>query len=384
MAPPTPALCALCWFLLLPRYACAGTTPEGKAYLEANKEKEGVTVTKSGLQYRVIKAGPEDSPKPLKNSPCECHYQGTLLDGTEFDSSYRRGKPTTFAPNQVIAGWTEAMQLMREGDKWELTIPSELAYGDSGAGGKIKGGAVLVFELEILKVKEPADFPWNMLEADKIPMLMMGAAVLFILYQRMSGGGGSSASGPEVKMEDACGPENPRVFFDIAIGGEDAGRIEMELFAKVTPKTAENFRCLCTGEKGAGHGGKAGLHYKGSPFHRVIPGFMCQGGDFTRGNGTGGESIYGEKFADEFEGGFVRHSQPMLLSMANAGPNTNGSQFFLTTSRTPHLDNKHVVFGKVVAGEDVVKKVEAVGSRGGSTSKPVVVKDCGEIKSKST
>jgi len=384
MAPPKSALCALCWLLVLPRCAWAKTTPEGQEYLDKNAEKEDVTVTASGLQYRVLKAGPADGLKPLKNSPCECHYRGTLLDGTEFDSSYRRGKPTTFAPNQVIAGWTEAMQLMHEGDKWELTIPSELAYGDSGAGGKIKGGAVLIFELEILKVKEPAAFPFNLLEADSMPMLMVGVAVLFIFYQRVSGGGGGSANtGPEVKLEDASGPENPRVFFDMAIGDEDAGRIEIELFAKVAPKTAENFRCLCTGEKGQGRSGKP-LHYKGSAFHRVIPGFMCQGGDFTRGNGTGGESIYGSKFEDEFEKGFVRHSQPMLLSMANAGPNTNGSQFFLTVAKTPHLDQKHVVFGKVIAGEDVVKKVEAVGSRGGSTSKPVVVKDSGEIKSKST
>lgn len=117
--------------------------------------------------------------------------------------------------------------------------------------------------------------------------------------------------------------ENPVVFFDITIGGSPKGRIEMELRADVVPKTAENFRCLCTGEKGQGRSGKT-LHFKGSSFHRVIPGFMCQGGDFTRHNGTGGESIYGEKFADEnFE---LKHTGPGILSMANSGPNTNGSQ----------------------------------------------------------
>jgi peptidylprolyl isomerase len=169
---------------------------------------------------------------------------------------------------------------------------------------------------------------------------------------------------------------NPKVFFDITIGGSPVGRIVMELYADTNPKTAENFRCLCTGEKGAGKSGKP-LHYKGSAFHRVIPEFMCQGGDFTRGNGTGGESIYGEKFADE---NFSRkHDGPGILSMANAGVNTNGSQFFLCTVPTPWLDGKHVVFGKVVEGMNVVKAVEAIGSQAGKTRMPVVIGDCGQL-----
>ena len=169
---------------------------------------------------------------------------------------------------------------------------------------------------------------------------------------------------------------NPRVYFDISIGGRSAGRIVFELFADVVPKTAENFRALCTGEKGIGSSGKP-LHYKGSAFHRIITQFMCQGGDFTRGNGTGGESIYGEKFKDEnFK---LQHTEPGLLSMANAGPHTNGSQFFITTVVTQWLDGKHVVFGKVVEGLDVVKQMEAVGSRSGSTSQPVVIADSGEL-----
>jgi len=168
---------------------------------------------------------------------------------------------------------------------------------------------------------------------------------------------------------------NPKVFFDITIGGSDAGRITMELRADVVPKTAENFRALCTGEK-KGSDGKV-LTYKGSSFHRVIPDFMCQGGDFTRHNGTGGVSIYGEKFADEnFK---LKHTGAGILSMANAGANTNGSQFFLCTAKTAWLDGKHVVFGAVTDGMDIVKAIEKVGSSDGKTSKPVIVKDCGQL-----
>eukprot|EP00005_Dracoamoeba_jomungandri_P005070 CAMPEP_0174258592 /NCGR_PEP_ID=MMETSP0439-20130205/7564_1 /TAXON_ID=0 /ORGANISM="Stereomyxa ramosa, Strain Chinc5" /LENGTH=169 /DNA_ID=CAMNT_0015342163 /DNA_START=43 /DNA_END=552 /DNA_ORIENTATION=+ len=167
-----------------------------------------------------------------------------------------------------------------------------------------------------------------------------------------------------------------QVFFDITIGGAPAGRIVMDLFTNETPKTCENFRALCTGEKGTGRSGKP-LHYKGSAFHRIIPGFMCQGGDFTRGDGRGGESIYGDKFADE---NFQRnHAGKGTLSMANAGPNTNGSQFFLCTAETSWLDGKHVVFGHVSSGMEVLDKMEAVGSRNGATSKKVVISDCGQL-----
>mmetsp|Transcript_56144 Transcript_56144/g.77360 ORF Transcript_56144/g.77360 Transcript_56144/m.77360 type:complete len:155 (-) Transcript_56144:86-550(-) len=151
----------------------------------------------------------------------------------------------------------------------------------------------------------------------------------------------------------------------------------MELF-KETPRTSENFRALCTGEKGEGKLGKP-LHYKGVSFHRVIKGFMAQGGDFTAGNGTGGESIYGEKFEDEFVP-HLRHIGEGILSMANAGPGTNGSQFFICFQDTPHLDDKHTVFGRVKEGIEVLHAIEKVGSSSGVTEKTVIVVDCGELK----
>merc|ERR1712147_412522 len=164
----------------------------------------------------------------------------------------------------------------------------------------------------------------------------------------------------------------------MGIGGEPKGRIIMEL-TKNTPGTSENFRALCTGEKEKSKVSGKALHYKGSTFHRVIPGFMAQGGDFTAGNGTGGESIYGTKFKDE---NFInKHTGPGILSMANAGPNTNGSQFFMCFGPTPHLDGKHVVFGQVRQESfPVLQALMDVGSDSGKTKKPCIIADCGQLQ----
>ncbi|CAK0891924.1 unnamed protein product [Prorocentrum cordatum] len=369
-------------FLLALRLVSCGTGPEGLKFLEENGQRGEVVTTASGLQYEVLKPGPPEGPHPNASSSCVVHYRGTLLSGEEFDSSYKRAAPATFKPTQVVRGWTEALQLMRPGDKWKLYLPSELAYGDRGAGGKIPGGAVLVFELELLEIRpEPDGLLAKALgAAQENPLVViLGGLGVYALFTMLQGGGGASGS---LSLADALEAEgNARVFMDVQIGDAEPGHVEFVLFAKHYPKTAENFRALCTGEKGKGQSGKD-LTFKGSVFHRIIPGFMCQGGDFTRGNGTGGESIYGAKFDDEWASGYIGHSEAGLLSMANAGVyhacDPTGWRILLNSAS--HLNNKHVVFGKVTSGMETIRQMERVGSGSGSTSKKVVVVDCGEVQ----
>ena len=178
----------------------------------------------------------------------------------------------------------------------------------------------------------------------------------------------------KISVKEAIATVTQKVYFDVEADGEKLGRIVIGLFGKTTPRTVENFKALATGERGTNEKGIT-MSYEGSPFHRVIPGFMIQGGDFTKGNGTGGTSIYGSTFKDENFS--IKHTKPGLLSMANRGPNTNGSQFFITTAPTPWLNGKHVVFGEVIQGMDVVKKVESLGSRSGKTQKKIVISRSG-------
>ncbi|XP_057525890.1 peptidyl-prolyl cis-trans isomerase CYP21-1 [Amaranthus tricolor] len=168
-----------------------------------------------------------------------------------------------------------------------------------------------------------------------------------------------------------------RVFLDVDMDDQRLGRIVIGLFGAVVPKTVDNFRALCTGEKGKGASGKP-LHYKKTPFHRIIPGFMIQGGDITHGDGKGGESIYGSTFPDEnFK---IKHSHPGVVSMVNSGPNSNGSQFFITTVKASWLDGEHVVFGKVIQGMDTVYAIEGgAGTYSGKPRKKVIIAESGEI-----
>ncbi|KIY64853.1 hypothetical protein CYLTODRAFT_412995 [Cylindrobasidium torrendii FP15055 ss-10] len=191
-------------------------------------------------------------------------------------------------------------------------------------------------------------------------------ALAWSLWGSSNADSGAAPAGTPTKI---VRPQNSNVFFDISIDSRPAGRMVFRLYDDVTPKTAQNFRELATGQHGFG--------YEGSGFHRIIPKFMLQGGDFTRHNGTGGKSIWGGKFEDE---SFAKkHTRPGLLSMANAGRNTNGSQFFITTVETPWLDNRHVVFGEVVSGMDVVYTVEKTGSRSGTPSSTVKIEKSGVV-----
>eukprot|EP00933_Yihiella_yeosuensis_P066565 TRINITY_DN70900_c0_g1_i1.p1 TRINITY_DN70900_c0_g1~~TRINITY_DN70900_c0_g1_i1.p1 ORF type:complete len:416 (+),score=62.50 TRINITY_DN70900_c0_g1_i1:86-1249(+) len=353
-----------------------GTRKRDLDFLAKNGKRNGVKETSSGLQYKVRLANPEGR-RPNESTPCRVAYRGILTDGTEFDSTYRKGMPIVLRPDQVVPGWCEAMQMMREGEKWEVVLPSHLAYGEQGAG-PIPGGAVLIFEMELLEVgSKPGDgWPFN-------PVLAIGGlialALLIFVYQQFFWRTQNLPRGPIISLKEASNsPRNVHVFLDVEVDGEKAGRIELELFKDVAPLTVENFRALATGEKGIGHSGKP-LHFKGSKFHRIIPQFMVQGGDFTNGDGRGGESIYGATFRDEWEHAVVQHSEPGLLSMANRGASTNGSQFFITLAPASWLDHKHVVFGRVVHGMDVLKLMEGVGTKSGIPKKKVVITDSGEL-----
>ena len=307
-----------------------------------------------------------------KGDKVAIHYVGTLDDGEQFDSSRERGEPISFTVGggMMIPGFDNGVMDMKVGDTKTLKCAPADAYGEVNPANVMKvpkqevmdavgeeytvvGSKLMVGQGMTATISEISDTECTLDCNHPLAGKTLNFDIELMSLERI-----------EVKHNDKF-----KCFFEIEIGGEAAGKIVMELRGDVVPKTCENFRALCTMEKGFG--------YKGSPFHRVIPGFMCQGGDFTNRNGTGGKSIFGEKFEDE---NFVlKHEGEGILSMANAGPGTNGSQFFLCTAETAWLDGKHVVFGKVVEGMDVVRAVEEVGSQSGKTSKEVIVVDSGEM-----
>ena len=340
-----------------------------RALLPRMKSSSSTSVAKRMVHRTFASAADKEV---IKGDRVEIHYVGTLeSDGSQFDSSRDRGQPLGFTvgQGQMIKGFDDGVLGMKIGEQKTLILPPALAYGD-------------VSPENILKVPKK-DVVDAVGEAECVvgAKLMVGpgmpATITEITDDEIALDANHPLAGQTLKFEvelmeiqrvEVKHNDRFKCFFEIDLDGEPSGRIVMELRGDVAPKTCENFRALCTGE--------AGFGYEGSPFHRVIPGFMCQGGDFTNQNGTGGKSIFGDKFEDE---NFVlKHEGAGTLSMANAGPNTNGSQFFLCMGETQWLDGKHVVFGKVVEGMDVVSAIEAVGSQSGATSKKVTVRASGE------
>lgn len=389
------------------------TTTEGLAFLAQNIKKSGWKETKSGLQYRVVKrSSKKDALSPNITSPVLVSYVGKNIRGEIFDGSNVRGVPTEMKPSHLIPGWQEALLMMKEGDQWQITVPAELGYRDRKMG-KITPGSVLIFDLELVKVVTEADVVnpfgfisslpelcWNACTSFPAPLWVVVAyfVAAFVLREwhratrpppRRQG----EARSLEELQHPPTGSVNPRVFLDVQIGsgGQGGGRIEFELFPALCPRTVENFRCLCTGEKGVAArswynwmlGRSTLLHYKGNRFHRIVPGFMAQGGDIEHNDGDGGRCIYGTSvFDDEFEEGFLSHSQAGLLSMANCGPNSNSSQFFVTFAPAEHCDQKHVVFGAVVRGMEVVQAIEAAAAAAVAAKgrrAPIVIVDCGQL-----
>lgn len=417
-------VCMLLLLLLVPtpthslvQHSVRYTTTDGLAFLAQNVKKRGVKETKSGLQYRVItQSRKKDALSPNMTTPVLVSYVGKNIQGEVFDGSNSRGAPTEMKPANLIPGWQEALLMMKEGDQWQITVPAELGYRDRRIGSKIAPGAVLVFDLELVKVVTEADMVnpfgfisslpelwWTVATTLPTPLWIVVAYTLVALalrewhrktrpqHQRQ----GEARSAEDLMQPPAGAAANPRVYLDVQIGSagqgsQGGGRIEFELFPSLCPRAVENFRCLCTGEKGMAArswynwllGRSTVLHYKGSKFHRVVAGFMAQGGDIEHHDGDGGRCIYGTSpsFADEFHEGYLSHSRPGILSMANCGRNTNSSQFFITFAPALHLDQKHVALGVVTQGREVLTAIEAVAAVGkGRPRVPVVIVDCGQV-----
>ena len=257
----------------------AMSTPEGLEYLAANAAKPGVVTLPSGLQYRVLTRSTNSlGVTPNSSSLCHVHYRGTTIKGFEFDSSYKRGKPTKFRPSDVVRGWTEALLMMKEGDKWQLVIPAELAYGKRSMGELITPGSVLVFEIELIQVEEENGSNGIVGSVLKfIPRFLrelpagVWAVVIAFLYMIIVPESGSSNKTRVPVAQVQGNPCNDRVFVEVKIGDGSPDRVEFELFTAHVPKTATNFLHLCLGDKGTA---AKPLSFKNSPFHRVIPNFM--------------------------------------------------------------------------------------------------------------
>jgi peptidylprolyl isomerase len=334
---------------------------EGTEFFKAKKFSDAAKKYEMAAEYAVGEEGEEgvqisDEELPLFvscwSNAAMCHVK--LKDWTEATKACNKVLSTESEKSNIKCLYRRGLARMNTGFLKEAKTDLMAAYKLDNTNKDVrKALATLKQEVQKAKEKEKAAF-------------------------------GGLFSKPGGLYEDKQGvlqpsEDNPHVFFDVKQGDTEMGRLVMRLYADIVPKTAENFRALCTGEKGEGTMGKP-LHYKGSTFHRVIQDFMIQGGDFTNGDGTGGESIYGEKFDDE--NFVIKHTHEGQLSMANAGPGTNGSQFFITSKDTPHLDVKHVVFGHVVEGMDIIRDIEKVDKAAGDKPEvDIIIRDCGEMPS---
>ncbi|CEG01623.1 Cyclophilin-type peptidyl-prolyl cis-trans isomerase, conserved site [Ostreococcus tauri] len=350
-------------------FACGRAVVAPRSLARAASRSHAIVGRPRVVHARAMSGGAQ---RARDGDAVKIHYVGTLEDGSQFDSSRDRGEPIAFTvgSGQMIKGFDNGVRDMAVGDRKTIECAPAEAYGEIRPENILrvpKGDVVDAVGEDYIKVGE------KLMVGQGMP-----ATIVEVTDSEVALDANHPLAGKTLNFDielmsldrvDVKHNSKFKCFFDITIGGEAAGRIVMEIRGDVTPKTGENFRQLCTGE--------AGFGYKDSPFHRVIPGFMCQGGDFTNRNGTGGKSIFGNKFEDE--NFTLKHTGPGILSMANAGPNTNGSQFFLCTAETAWLDGKHCVFGSVVEGMDVVQKVEAVGSQSGKTSAEVLIADCGEL-----
>jgi FKBP-type peptidyl-prolyl cis-trans isomerase/cyclophilin family peptidyl-prolyl cis-trans isomerase len=320
---------------------------KGTEFLAANAKKEGVKVLESGLQYKVLTEG--SGAIPTTSDKVKVHYRGTLIDGTEFDSSFKRNQPATFGVTQVVAGWTEALQLMPVGSKWQLFIPADLAYGERGRP-SIPANSTLIFDIELLDIEKGQESPKPKAE-DKPKKSSKDTSWKTKLTK------------PEMMAFD----KGKDYFWNLQT---NKGLIKIKLMPEVAPMHATSTIFLT--RKG---------FYDDITFHRVIAGFMAQGG-CPLGTGTGSP---GYKYDGEFDPK-VKHDRPYLLSMANAGPSTDGSQFFITFAPTPHLNGKHTIFGEVSEGQDVVRTLEkfAGSGRGNKPTEDLfIVKATIEEKAKS-
>lgn len=384
-------LAALCTCVGL---ASCASEEWNRAWLAENRARAGWAETASGLQYRIVASGPPSGAHPNVSEPCACHYEGRLAadwpDGPAFDSSLKRGgAPATFAREQLIRGWDEALSMMRAGDVWEVAIPPRLGYGRRSAG-RVPANSVLVFRLEFVALK-PSTFWADARFAGKIAFLALGTA--FWAFNTFCGSrygsGMASRAGPKrVPLEAARGPDakgarsNPVVFLDVAVGGEPVGRVEIELFARVCPRTAEHFRRLAAGD---GLGPRRTL--RGAPVRALADEIGVA--DAARG----GARAYG--LAPELDGGYVSHDRAFLATSYEAGgfsltlapraarvarpPGTRRTRArpFFVSRRCARRDSKHVVFGCVTRGHHVLKAVAAA-SAGGRRAAAASVAECGE------